>query len=688
MQSFASSQIRNVVLVGHGGTGKTSLAEELLVLAGATDRRGRVEDGNTVMDHDAGEREKGHSEGLAVAQFEWRGHKVNLLDTPGFPDFIGEVASALRVADLAVFVVSGVDGVEVQTEVIWRMAAAAGVPRVVFVNKLDKERANLETALADLQASFGSGLVPLQLPVGSEDAFNGVVDLLSGKARLYADGRGSEGPVPPELADREETVREALIEGIVASDDDLLEKYLEGEVPGPGELSKALAAGMASGQVFPVLCGSATSGVGVDLLADFLCDVGPSPLDRGPFEVEAGGETVEISPRPDGEPLAFVFKSVADRHVGQLSLVKVLTGHLNADDHLIDGRTHNDVRLHSVLSLVGAEQQPASDAAAGDIVAVAKLADVHTNDTLAPKNQPVIVPPIDVPPPTLPVAISARTQSDEDKLGTALQRLLDEDPSLQLERRDETHQTILWGHGETHLRVAFERMERKFGVGVETHDVKVAYRETISGTAEAEGKHKKQSGGRGQFGVCFLRVAPRERGEGFEFVDAIVGGAIPRQYIPAVEKGVAETMEEGGALGFPVVDVSVTCFDGKFHAVDSDEMSFKLAARAGFREACQAAGPVLLEPISRVEVTVPMDVQGDVLGDLNSRRGRVQGTEAADEGFQTIVALVPESEMLRYAIDLRSLSGGRGYFHAVHDHYDPVPGHLTEKILAEAQSEE
>jgi elongation factor G len=358
-----------------------------------------------------------------------------------------------------------------------------------------------------------------------------------------------------------------------------------------------------------------------------------------------------------------------------------------ADHHLDHRRPGADVRLHSLLSLKGAEQTPATEAPTGDLVAVAKLSDVHTNDTLAPKGKPVIVPPIEVPRPTLPIAIHAKTQADEDKLSNAVARLLDEDPSLRLERNEETRQTILWGQGETHLRTSIDRLQRKFGVGVDTDDVKVAYRETITGSAEAEGKHKKQSGGRGQFGVCFLRVNARSRGDGFEFVDAIVGGAIPRQFIPAVEKGVVETMHEGGALGFPVVDVSVTLFDGKFHAVDSDEMSFKIAGRLGFREACGKAGPVLLEPVSRVEITVPSSVQGDVLGDLNARRGRVQGTEAGDHGEQVIVALVPSSELLRYAIDLRSISGGRGRFASEFDHYDTVPAHLTEKVLAEHKAE-
>ncbi|MDH4148618.1 MAG: elongation factor G, partial [Acidimicrobiia bacterium] len=627
MKAFAPSQIRNVVLVGHGGSGKTSLAEAMLFQAGVINRLGRVEDGNTAMDHDPAEREKHVSMNLALAQFAWRDHKINLIDTPGFPDFVGEVSAAMRVADLALFVVNAIDPIEVQTEIFWRMARDLGLPRMVFVNKMDRERADFDGALAQLNERFG-GVAPLQLPIGAEADFKGIASLLLDAAYVYTDGKPSETEMPADLAEREHQAREVLVENIVASDDDMLERYLEGEVPESSELAHALGAGVAAASVFPVMCGSATNQIGIDRLLDQICDVGPSPLDRGDIDLIAGGEALSVTPDPTGETLAFVFKSVADRHLGQLSLIKILSGTLKPDDHLVDSRSGNDVRLHSLLSQVGAEQTPAEQAVTGDIVAVAKLNDVQTNDTLAPRGKPVQVPPIAMPRPTLPMAIHARTQSDEDKMSNALHRLLDEDPSLKLERNEETRQTILWGQGETHLRTAFERMERKFGVGVDTEDIKIAYRETIQGSAEAEGRHKKQSGGRGQFGVAFVRVNARDRGDGFEFVDAIVGGAVPRQFIPAVEKGVLETMDEGGALGFPVVDVSVTLYDGKFHAVDSDEMSFKIAGRLGFREACAKASPILLEPISRVEVSVPGEVQGDVMGDLNSRRGRVLGTEA------------------------------------------------------------
>ncbi len=674
------------MLVGHGGSGKTTLGEAMLHVAGVTTRMGRVEDRNTVLDHDPEARERGFTLGLSVASFEWSGHKINLIDTPGFPDFLGEVTAALRVADLAIFVVSAVDGVEVQTEIIWRMAADLDVPRLIFVNKLDRERADFDATLAALQDRFGAGIAPIELPIGAEAAYRGVADLLTDKAFVYDRGVRSEVPMPDELADREHAVHDALVEGIVVADDALLERYLEGETPSPEELSHALTKGMVQASVFPVVCGSATSLVAIDRLLDLVCEIGPSPVDRPGTTVLAGGIEVQIAPDPAGEPLAFVFKSIADQFVGHLSLMKVLSGTVKADTHLDNSRTGADVRLHSLVALRGHDQVPVADAPLGDIIAVAKLGDVHTDDTLAARGKPVTVPPCAWPNASLPVAIKAKTQTDEDKLGTALHRLMEEDPTLRLERNDETRQTVLWGLGETHLRIALDRLQRKFGVGVATADVRVAYRETITGSGEAEGRHKKQSGGKGQFAVAFVRVRPRGRGEGFSFVDAIVGGAIPRQFIPAVEKGVAETMAEGGVLGFPVVDVEVTCYDGKFHAVDSDEMSFRIAGRLGFKDACAKASPVVLEPVSRLEIIVPMDVQGDVLGDLNARRGRVQGTEPAGPGEQVIVALVPTSEALRYAIDLRSMTSGRGRFSATHDHYAPLPPHLADKVIAEAKA--
>jgi elongation factor G len=679
VQLFSSEKIRNVALVGHGGAGKTSLAEALLHRAGAITRVGRVEDGSTVCDHDPEEQRRGLSLSLAVAPFEWKGHKVNLVDTPGYADFMGDVAAALRVVDLAVFVVSAVDGVEVQTEAIWREAARLDVPRMVFINKLDRERASFERTLDELRDRLGAGVAPLELPIGSEAGFQGIADLLTDTAHIYEGGVPHTEPIPGDMEALERQVHDNLIEGIVVAEDSLLERYLEGDMPSFAELEHALTLGIEAASVFPVVCGSATGEIGIDRLADFLVEIGPPPADR-PTHVTAGDTEVDVPADPAADPLAFVFKTIADPFVGQLSLFKVLSGTIRNDDHLVNSRTGADERLHGLFVVRGREHEPLESLAAGDIGGVAKLAGTATGDTLAARGRPVLVAPIDQPPAVLSMAVVPKTQADDDKLATALHRLQEEDPGLVVDRDEETHQTILRGTGETHLAIALEKLERKFGVGVTTEEVRVRYRETVTQAAEAEGRHKKQSGGHGQFAVAKVRVEPLERGEGFEFVDKIVGGAISRSYIPAVERGVAETMGHGGVNGHPVVDVRVTLLDGKEHSVDSSEMAFRVAGRLAFREALAQAGPVVLEPITRLDVTVPSDLLGDVMGDLNSRRGRVQGTEPGDAGEQVIYAVVPESELSRYAIELRSLTGGRGRFVAEHDHYDVMPSNLVEGI--------
>ena len=682
MNTFPSAKIRNVALVGHGSSGKTSLAEALLFIAGKTSRQGRVEDGTTVCDFDPEEVKRRISIAVSLASFEHDGHKINLLDCPGYADFLPEVEAALRVADLAVFVVSAVEGVEVQTEAIWKLADAMSLPRMIFVNKEDRERADFERVLAELQDAFGRGIAPLELPLGEESGLQGVADLLTDTAIVYDDEQGHHHvePIPAELQAHEQEVHEALVEGIVEADDALMERYLEGDVLSPKELEDTLAKGVLSCTVFPVICGSATRDVGVDLLAKFICEIGPSPLDRPPVAVEAAGSVQEVPCDPNGPPLAHIWKTIVDRHVGKVSLFKVLSGVVRPDVVLTNPRTHGDERLHVLFSLRGKDQEPVPEVPAGDIAAVAKLSDARTGDTLAPKGTPVVVPPLAPPVPALTIAIAPKSKGDEDKLMTALHRLQDEDPAVAVRRDDETHQTLLSGMGETHLTITLERLQRKFGVEVSTEDVRVPYRETITGTAEAEGKYKKQAGGHGQYGVADIRIEPQGRGDGFEFVDQIVGGAIPRQFIPAVEKGIIETMGRGGHYGHPVVDVKVTLFDGKYHSVDSSEMSFKMAGSLGFQEAMAKANPVILEPVSLVEVTVPASCQGDVMGDLNARRGRVQGTEAGNDGEQVIVAMVPTSEILRYAVDLRSLTGGRGRFTVRHDHYDVLPSHLYDKV--------
>jgi elongation factor G len=669
MPNVPTERIRNVALVGHGGAGKTTLAEALLFVSGAISRMGRVEDANTVCDFDPEEHKRGISVSLALAPFEWEGHKVNLIDAPGYADFVGDVAAALYAADLAIFVVSAVEGVEVQTEIAWRMADAAGIPRAVFVNKLDRERASFDRTLEQLKERFGAGIAPLELPIGEEGDFRGVVDLLRDEAETYADdsGRATSGPVPEDMVVEEHAVHDALVEGIVVADDDLMERYLADEAVDVHELEMTLAQGIKDASVFPVLCGSATRLVGIDRLARFIAEEGPPP-DVG-----------------DGPPAAFVFKTIVDPYIGRVNLFKVLQGTVTTDLTLVNGRTVSDERLHQITEMQGKEQSPVAEVVAGDIAAVAKLHDTSTGDLLGTRGADVAAPVVEAPSPVLPVAVRARSKGDEDKLANALHRLQDEDPAIRVERDPETHQTVLWTMGETHAGIALEKLERKFGAAVDTEDVKVAYRETIAGSAEAEGRYKKQTGGHGQFGVAMLRIEPLERGDGFEFVDAIVGGVIPRQFIPAVEKGVREAMERGGVHGFPVVDVRVTCFDGKHHPVDSSEMSFKMAGSLGFQEAMAKASPIVLEPVSEVVITAPEAHQGDLMGDLNAKRGRIQGSASVGGGEVEIVASVPTSEALRYAIDVRSITGGRGRFTMTHSHYDPLPAHLADKVAASGE---
>jgi elongation factor G len=680
---FPPEKIRNVALVGHAGAGKTTLAEALLYRAGSIQRLGTVEEGNTVTDFDPEEHARDMSLSLALAPFEWKGHKINLIDTPGYADFVGDVHAALRVADLAVFVIDAAEGVEVQTEYAWGIAEKLGVPRMIFINKLDKERASFDGTLSDLQDRFGAGIAPIELPIGEHAAFHGVADLFRDKAYVYDSGQAEEVDIPDEIADREHEIHDNLVEGIVVADDDMLEAYLEGEVPAVEELEKTMAIGIADATVFPVVSGSATGPIAVDRLADFIVELGPAPTDRPPIMIEVGDELIEIESDASGDPLAFVFKTIADPYVGQISLLRVRSGTLKPDLTISNSRSGSDEKLAKLATMIGKETELVDAAPAGDIVAVAKLTDTATGDTLTLKNKPVRLPPIERPTPVLATALIAKTQADEDKLATALRRVLAEDPALELELSPETGQTLLKGMGETHLLITIERLERKFGVGVETEPVKVPYRETVSRAAEAEGKYKKQTGGHGQYGVALIKLSPTQRGEGFEFVDAIKGGSIPRQFIPAVEKGIAETMADGGIRGFPIVDIQVKLVDGKYHSVDSSEMSFKQAGKLALKSAMQQAGPVLLEPISKIEVTVPPDYQGDVMGDLSSRRGQLQGTVATTSGQQQITALVPTSEILNYAIDLRSITQGWGRFESVHDHYQEVPSHMADSISAD-----
>ena len=690
MPTHTPGTIRNVALIGHHGSGKTSLAEALLFRAGARNRLGSIEDGTTVCDADPDEQARKMSLSLALAPFEWREHRINVIDTPGYLDFAGDVEAALRVADLAVLVVSAVDGVEAQSEQYWHLAESLGVPRMVFVNKLDRDRADLDRVLAQLHDDFGAGFAPLELPIGSQSEFHGVADVLTEKAYVYDSGQREETEMPAELAEHEHEVHDEVVEGIVVADDELLEHYLAGEVPDFESLEHALAHSVLEQHAFPVLCGSAAGArgpIGVDRLADFIIELGPSPADRTTV-VTAADDLVEVAADPDGQTAALVFKTVADQYVGRVSLLKVLSGTIERDDHLVNSRTGDDLRLHDLFRMLGSERLDADRLVAGDIGASAKLTDVATGDTLAQAGLPVVAEPLTPPAPSLAIAVRAATSADEDKLANALHRIAEEDPALVVDHDPDSHQTVLRGTGETHLQLTVERLRSRYGVSVDTEDVQVGYRETITSAAEAEGRHKKQSGGHGQFGVAVVRVEPLERDAGFEFEDRITGGAISKGYIPAVRAGIEDAMARGGVLGHPVVDVKVTLLDGKEHSVDSSEMAFRAAGRLAFRNAIAQAGPVLLEPVCHLEVVVPPEMQGDVIADLNSRRGAVSGSTLRSAREQVIEADVPESELGRYAVQLRSITGGRGRFTASRSRYDVVPAHLAEALRRDAGADD
>ncbi|WHP16025.1 elongation factor G [Cellulomonas sp. ES6] len=693
METATTPSVRNVALVGHGGSGKTTLAEALLLRSGAVPRAGRVEDGSTVCDHEPEEVARGSSVSLGVADLDWTcsqgcPHRITLLDTPGSPDFAGAVDAALAVADLAVVVVSAVDGVQSGTEAVWRRCDEAGIPRLVVVSQEDRARADFHRVLdqvRDLAARTGrepSGVVPLELPLGEEQALHGVADVLSDRGLDYGtDGRHHDCDLPADVADEEHRLHGEVTEEIVAHDDEQLERYLSGEEPGAADLERTLAREVVTGGAVPVLVASAATGVGIDRLADLVCEIGPSPADRparlvvGSGSEEEGGAVTELPADPDGETVLHVFRTVADPFVGQVSVFKVLSGTVRSGDRLVAAGTGAEERLHGLFRLRGRDHLPVDALPAGSVGAVAKLAGAPAGTLLASRAQPVR--PVTLPPrePVLAVALAPVSQADDDKLSAALTRLAAEDPTLRVDRTP--HQTVLRGLGDAHLAVAVDRLARVFGVHVTTEPVRIAYRETLAGPAEAEGRLKKQSGGHGQFAVVQLRLTPRAPGTGFAFVDSVVGGAVPRAYLPAVERGAAEALAAGGPLGHPVVDVQVEVHDGKAHAVDSSDMAFRTAAAAGVRAALASAGTVLLEPTLHVTVVVPSAAQGDVLGDLSGRRGRITATGTTDDGRVRIEAVVPEAEVVRYALDLRSLTGGHGELVLAPGEYEVRPGHLA-----------
>ncbi len=676
MKVYPSSKIRNIALVGHGGTGKTSLAEAMIYNTGATKRLGKVDDGNTVADFYPEEIKKKITISTALVPCEYKDHKINILDTPGYSDFYFEVAGTMRVADSMLVVLSATAGVEVQTEIVWDDYPT--VPKLAFINKMDRENADFYKVLDDMKNSFTDNIVPVQIPIGAAESFKGVVDLLKMKALIFEAGSGkiSEEEIPADMLDEVESFKETLIEAAAEANDDLLGKYLEGEELSDAEIMDGIKEAASNGSAVFVFCGSALNNMGVSPLMDFIVNCGTAP-DKNPL---VAGKDME-----NEAFLAQVFKTIADPYIGRLTMFRLFTGKLKADSVVYNANKEKEEKIAQLLIMTGKEQASVPEIYAGDIAAVAKLSVTSTGDSLTLKAQPVIMDPIEFPLPTLGIAIEPRSKGDEDKLSGALQRLLEEDPTIRVEKNVETRQTILRAMGDTHVDIIVEKLSRKFGVDVLSREMRIPYRETIKATVEAEGKHKKQSGGHGQYGHVFVKFEPLYEGE-FEFAENVFGGSVPRQYFPAVEKGLIEAMEEGVLAGYPVTNIKATLYDGSYHSVDSSEMAFKMAARLAFRKGVESAKPVLLEPIMNVQIEVPEAYMGDIIGDLNSRRGRVQGMEPAGKK-QLIKAQVPLAEMARYTIDLKSMTQGRGKFKMEFSNYEEVPGQNAEKIIEKAKQE-
>ena len=683
------AKIRNVAVVGHRGAGKTSLVEALLFTAGAKNRLGAVMDGTTAMDHDEDEIKRQMTISAGLAHVDWTGHKINLLDTPGEASFINETLGTLSVIEGVLMVVNAVTKVEVQTERLWKRAAEMGVSRVVAVNMMDRERAHFGEAVQALRARFGDEVVAIGLPIGEEAAFKGVVDLIGMKAYTYSGntGKGSEGPVPAELQAAAEEAREALVDRVAEADDVLLEKYLEGTELTRDEIVAALRTAVAAGSVSPVIPVAATKNIGSDRLLDLMLTV-PSPVAKGARAARKGTsglEEVELAPEASAPTALFVFKTIYDQFSGRVNLVRLFSGKIATDTQLSNTRTNEKERTGNILLMQGKDAKTVEEAGAGDIVALAKLKETGTGDTLSDSAHPVRLPRYEFPPPAISFAITPKTRGDEEKVSNGLRRLAEEDPAMELRFDPQTKEMIISGTSQVHVEVILDKLKRRFGVEVDLHPPQVPYRETIRKRANAQGRHKKQTGGRGQFGDCWIEVEPLPRGEGYLFEDAIVGGAIPRNFIPAVEKGVIEAMEHGVVAGYPVVDVKVKLHDGSYHTVDSSELAFKLAGTLAWNKAMTEASPVLLEPVVNVEVVAPEESMGDIMGDLSSRRGRPQGSESMGE-MHIIKAQVPLAEMLSYAPQLRSMTGGRGSFTLELNHYEEVPSHLVDKIVADAKA--
>jgi elongation factor G len=685
----AADRIRNVALIGHRGSGKTSLCEALLFEAGVVNRLGRVDEGSTVSDFEPDEQERSMSIGASVASFEYSDRKINLIDTPGDPSFVADTLGALRVVDAAVVVVNAVMGVEVHTERLWQRADLEGLARLVFVNMLDRERADFFRSLDSLKEAFGPHVVATEIPIGSEHEVRGVIDLIDMKAFSYeGEGRGNstEGEIPDGLQGQAEEYREKLMDEVAENSDELMERYLEGEEISHTDIVTALKKGVTEGHLFPVTCGVATHNLGTNRLLEAFVEDVPSPAMRGAVRaLDGDGNETGVEPTEDGDLVAYVFKTTADPYTGRINLLRVYSGVLGSDSQSFNVTRQAKERIGQLAAPEGKETSPVDELGPGDIGAVAKLRDTQAGDVLATKDTAISFPPLDLPAPVMAFAFEPKSKGDEDKAASALRRLEEEDPTLDVHRDPDTGEQIIAGLTQIHVEVIVDRMKRRYGAEIELHPPRVPYLETIRKPAKAHGRYKKQTGGRGQFGDCHIEIEPVEAGTGFEFINAIKGGVIPGGFIPAVEKGIAEAMQQGIMAGYPVKDLRVRLYDGQHHSVDSSEMAFKIAGSMAFKQAAAEAEPYLLEPIVRMTIAVPEENVGDVVGDLNSRRGRPMGVEP--KGTMTeIKAEVPLAEVLDYAPDLRAITGGRGDYTLEFERYEEVPGHIAQKVVAEAQA--
>ncbi len=687
MKKVEPEKIRNIAVVGHGGCGKTTLVEGLLFASGQITRFGKVEDGTTISDYDPEEIKRKISINTALAFFFYKDFKINLIDTPGYADFIGEVVSALSATDSLLFVIDAASGVQVQTEKIWHMAQEE-LPRAFFINRLDKEGSDFSSAVESIKSSFQKVVVPLQIPVGKEANLKGIIDLLEMKAIIYENQKPKEADIPQELKGEAESSREKLIEAAAESSDELLEKYLEGGGLTKSEILEGLKKSFSDGKIIPIFSGSATQLIGVHSLLDFIINLFPSPLERKEIKGINPKTKEEITKKiAPSEPLvSLVFKTMTDPYVGKLNYVRVFSGTLKTDSHLLNATKDRRERVGHLYMMRGKNQEDVGEVVSGDITTIPKLTETATGDTLCDESSPIVLTPPNFPEPVFSVAIEPKTKGDEEKLSTCLTKLAEEDLTLKVYRNHETKQTIVTGLGDLHLEILLSHLQRKFNVEAILLEPRIPYKETIKSTASAQGKYKRQTGGRGQYGDVWLKVEPLPRGAGFEFVDKIVGGVVPKNYIPAVEKGIKEAMEGGVLAGYPMIDIRVTLYDGSFHPVDSSDMAFKIAGSLGFKKATQEAGLTLLEPIMNLEVMVPEKYMGDVIGNLSGKRGKIQGMETRGK-YQLVKALVPLAELSKYATELRSLTHGEGAFSMEFSHYEEVPFEIAQKIVEKAQKE-